>query len=223
MIHTLPKSLIEAATQHITHIDVDGEMKHKYNSEGNHIHHTDEGIQNFHRWFGKSHAVDSAGRPKVMYHGTDAKFDTFKPQEGTVSTILGTEKVKRNGHFFTADKDFAKEYSTKGTVMPVYLKMHKPFDMTHGISHDTYDKVESHGFNGKWLLSSHLDDWERFDGEDGTAFTDLLKHKMGHDSAMINEPSAKGSRVAHIVFDPTQIKSTNNGGNFHPNKESIND
>lgn len=76
MINTLPKSLIEAAriilTESLGHpmIDVDGVMKHRHNSEGKLIHPHDEGIHNFHKWFGDSKAVDDKGRPQVLYHGT---------------------------------------------------------------------------------------------------------------------------------------------------------
>lgn len=61
-------------------IDIgDGEMRHTTNSEGDRIHDTDDGIKNFHKWFGDSKVVDKHGRPRVIYHGSGAeditKFD----------------------------------------------------------------------------------------------------------------------------------------------------
>ena len=40
-------------------IDVGGEKRHRHNSIEHAIHNTDEGIRNFHRWFGD----DTLGRP----------------------------------------------------------------------------------------------------------------------------------------------------------------
>lgn len=204
-------------------IDVDGDMKHRHNSNGVPIHPTDEGIRNFHRWFGDSKTVDEHGRPKVFYHGTDASFDEFKPTKGTVSTAFGSEHVDRHGHFFTDDKDLAKSFSNTGKTMPVYLKMHKPLDMRNGLDDDKLQDFENHGFNPRWFTHSHLEDWERFDGEDGKDFTHTLG-KMGHDSAIINEPSVEGHKGGHafVVFHPHQIKSaTDNNGDFHPDKNRI--
>lgn len=204
------------------HININGEVKHRYNSEGQLIHPTEEGIHKFYKWFGKSTAVDEQGRPRVFYHGTDASFDTFIPQTGKVSTVFGTEDVERQGHFFTPSLDFAKEYTKSGNVMKVYLKMHKPFDMRHGVSDTMYSTAEKHGLNPNWLISNHIDDWERFDGEEGKNFKDFLD-SSGHDSAIIFEPHGKESREAHIVFNSKQIKSVHNNGNFDHSKDSINE
>lgn len=230
MINTLPKSLIEAAKKILTEsihpmIDVDGEMKHRHNSNGIPIHHSDEGIKNFHRWFGDSKAVDEHGRPKVFYHGTDASFDEFKPTTGKISTVFGSEHVDRHGHFFTDDKELAKTFSNAGNTMSVYLKMHNPLGMRNGLDDDKLQDFENHGFNPRWFTHSHLEDWERFDGEDGKDFTNTLG-KMGHDSAIIHEPSVEGQKGGHayVVFHPNQIKSAiGNNGDFHPKKPQINE
>lgn len=126
MINTLPKSLIEAVTNVInTHIDVDGEMKHRHNSEGKPIHHTDDGIKNFHRWFGDSKAVDDQGRPLVLYHGTHVDIHNF-------NTSGGTGKTSGSGSFFTTNKHVANTYTGKfgdqntPNVLPVYVKSENP-------------------------------------------------------------------------------------------------
>lgn len=36
------------------HITINGQIRHRYNSEGELIHPTDEGIHNFYNWFGES-------------------------------------------------------------------------------------------------------------------------------------------------------------------------
>lgn len=58
-------------------IEVDGLDRPTRNSNGKPIYPTEDGIRNFWRWFAGSKAVDAEGRPLVVYHGTNAKFDTF--------------------------------------------------------------------------------------------------------------------------------------------------
>ena len=107
-------------------IDVDGEQKHRHNSMGQPIHHTDEGIRNFHRWFGDSNAVDEHGRPKVMYHGTGAIL-TKKGTEGGIREF----KTKNDlPHWVTDDPKLAHGYagsSNTSNILPVYIKSHHPY------------------------------------------------------------------------------------------------
>jgi hypothetical protein len=110
-------------------------MKHRHNSEGKPIHHTDEGIRNFHRWFGDSTLVDEYGRPKVVYHGVPALYN-----HQTDSTPLPFNEFTKTGsglHSFSTDKNFAERYAgTKSQdagldlspyVFSTYLKT-KTFD-----------------------------------------------------------------------------------------------
>ena len=58
-------------------INVNGVERSRTNSLGKPIHATDEGIINFHKWFGDSKAVDESGRPLVLYHGSPHEFSEF--------------------------------------------------------------------------------------------------------------------------------------------------
>lgn len=91
-------------------------MVHTNNSEGKPIHHTEDGIKAFHDWFGKSKSVDKHGRPQVVYHGTHADFDEFKPNHALGGLI-----------FTSPDKNHAGEFSKANgaNVKPVYIKAHK--------------------------------------------------------------------------------------------------
>ena len=97
-----------------THILVNGEKKHVYNSEGKRIHDTEEGVKNFHKWFGKSKVVDEEGRPKVVYHGTNANFDKFDESKQNPGQYGG------KGFFFSENKDVTKNFGEK--VLSTYLK-----------------------------------------------------------------------------------------------------
>ena len=160
MINNLPKSLIEAArkvlTESQTHIEVDGEMKHRYNSEGKLIHPTEEGIRNFHRWFGDSKAVDEHGRPLVLYHGTGSSFSEFDPLKigkGTDEGWFG------KGFYFTPHKNIANQYAAHGApnVVPVYIKTTNPHDwrqhegvsMRQNTENERWDKTKEIMASGK--------------------------------------------------------------------------
>lgn len=59
---------------------------------------TQEGLQNFWRWFGSSKVKDKQGRPQLFYHGTAADITEFRPkQAGSV--------------FVTRSPKFAEEFS----------------------------------------------------------------------------------------------------------------
>lgn len=81
-------------------IEVDGVDRPTRNSNGQPIHPTKEGIRNFWRWFADSKAVDAEGRPLVVYHGTNAKFDTFD---------LGYAE-REDSWSFSTSKDVAQTY-----------------------------------------------------------------------------------------------------------------
>ena len=81
----------------------------------------------FINWFGDwmndiakaSKVVNSAGEPLVMWHGTNAKFDTFdrkKIGSGGAGRYLGY------GFNFAASEDTARSYGAKN-LMPVYLNI----------------------------------------------------------------------------------------------------
>ena len=62
-------------------ININGQEKTVYNSNGDRIAQSAEALRNFYKWFGDSKAVDEQGRPLVVYHGTYAEFDTFDKEK----------------------------------------------------------------------------------------------------------------------------------------------
>lgn len=95
-----------------------------YNSNGDRIAKSEPALRNFYKWFGNSKVVDRKGRPVVMYHGTNAKFDTFNKEYlgGTDYGFYGS------GFYFHPMKKFAKTYGKN--VLSVYLKADKIFDFS---------------------------------------------------------------------------------------------
>lgn len=107
-------------------IEVDGVMKHRHNSNGVPIHHTDEGIKNFHRWFGDSKVVDQHGRPQVVYHGTNAHAYS---KDKEIETFHTNPDSNRGGAFFTSNKELASQYGEK--VYQTYVRAKNPL-IVHG-------------------------------------------------------------------------------------------
>ena len=77
--------------------------------------------QQFKRWFGDwvkhpekaSKVVNADGTPKIVYHGTDYDFNTFKARDNN------------NEYFFTDSIDAARDYGYK--QMQLYLNIKNPY------------------------------------------------------------------------------------------------
>jgi len=107
-------------------IEVDGKERTVYNSNGDRIAKSKEALTNFWRWFSDSKVVDEQGRPRVVYHGTSSKFDTFSIDESGKNT--GTA-IYGQGFYFTTDKEVATKWGAKRgepITMPVYVKLENP-------------------------------------------------------------------------------------------------
>jgi predicted GNAT family acetyltransferase len=84
-------------------IEVDGQERHRMNSDGKPIATTDEALRNFWRWFGYSVVVDDQGRPLVVYHGTKQILSVFSAGDAHPSGLL----------FFSRDPAFASQWATR--------------------------------------------------------------------------------------------------------------
>ena len=215
MIKDIPQSLLNAvikvlneSTEHPM-IEVDGVMKHRNNSEGKPIHPTEDGIRNFHRWFGDSKAVDEHGRPQVYYRG---------------SQNPNAEAYNKNSMIFlTKSPELANIYARNNQVFKVYAKTEYPFDISRGqgLKHwkdfvketnaPSYSATGTdRGMAPHWQQEYNLRNW-------------LTDKNIKHDSIYFGENNNTHSLA---VRDINQIKSAigNSGAFSHPTKitESIN-
>lgn len=202
MINSLPKSLIESAILRLTHIDVDGEMKHKYNSDGNLVHTTDAGIKNFHRWFGNSTAVDATGRPQVFSHTTSTDWDSFDMSKTRDSAVYG------KGIYLSPNKQWESKDST--VVKKLYLKTNKPLDLTGPMNAESTEMLSKYA--GRPVEAAPLLTMEKRHGSVCAG-----AHAAGFDSILHMGPGSTGKHI--VAFHPSQIKSaTNNNGDFVDNE-----
>lgn len=158
----------------------------------------------FKRWFKDSKVVDENGKPKIMYHGTNADFDTFRniPVYLTDNPALSGEVYGRGD---------------RGNVMPVYVKAEKIFDTRKPEDADVF----YNGFYGNYgnrldLQESGLPEWT-----EAADFGDFFEEQgLDYDAAYLQEPQGD---ITLVVFNPRrQIKSAiGNSGAFDPNDDSI--
>jgi len=107
----------------------------------------------FKKWFKGSQVKDKDGKPLVVYHGTVGDFNKFDKKKSYGDGIFG--------FYFTPDPSVASSYtigwedlpSDKPNVMPVYLQMNKPYNITYekdlvGPTPEKIRKWKSEGYDG---------------------------------------------------------------------------
>jgi len=162
----------------------------------------------FKSWFGESKVVDATGKPLVVNHATNVKFNAFdrKYTTGQLGFHFGSEDVAKN--LYGNEK--------AGYVLPVYLSIQNPLrldDLGGWQGRDVVRMVnERIGAN---LPESASDRRIR-----------AAIEKAGYDGIVYrNEFETSPNQEAtdsYIAFSPTQIKSaTANRGTYDPNDPNI--
>ena len=190
---------------------------------------------NFKKWFGDwendpenaSKVLDENGEPMVVYHGRSADFNTFEKKEG-VRFIMGLEdKVKTEGFFFSPDRALAEEFAGnaarhrggKANVVPCYLNIRKPMDLTG----EDYDRIYEDVTGWDYTVGMDTQDnlWGIMD-EEGMA--DKIKEK-GYDGAIFVEEvddNYEPTKISYCALDANQVKSADkNNGEFSSRNNDI--
>ena len=204
----------------------------------------------FKAWFGDSKVVDADGKPKIVYHGTDASFDEF---DNSVSVKNAAHVGK--AFYFTDDAGIANDFSNEsgGNVKPVYLSVSRPFNFDSEVSTDEAKAwaIAAREIDGKAKPSriiANLDKlqdyndrpntghdlWKAVASETTRDHANAVAQKMGYDG-IVHRSSDVGGSVAdvdtkaqwgnvYIVFKPNQIKSAiGNKGTFDPKSPKLNE
>lgn len=195
---------------------------HTTNSEGKPIHHTEEGIRNFHDWFGKSKMVDKHGRPQVFYHGTSEDFSEFDPTRSNANTKTGVPDAT---HFFSNDPEAAQSYAKEksdflrnkiwgegGNVKPVYIKADKilKIDAKKDAWNNIYYKERGERTGDDWNIND---------------LSELAKGKKYHALVVTNvhdRQHGSGKPATSVaIFKHNDVKSVYNSGNFSSKTANI--
>jgi predicted transcriptional regulator len=145
---------------------------------------------NFYKWFGNSKILDTNNEPIVMYHKSRSKelFDEFR--------LENVEKNQYNHHygiyFVNAHYSHNISYIGDGLEYYVYLKIENPF-IIFDFNNQPQDML------GQKLIFIDV----------SKEYCEDLK-KKGYDGIIIKS----NHYDQYIVFDPKQIKSIENNGDY---------
>lgn len=200
-------------------IEVDGKERTVYNSNGDRIANSKEALTNFWKWFGDSKVVDEQGRPLVVYHGTNAEFDTFDTKR------IGKQDYGfyGKGFYFTDTKGVAEDYAKSSAfdegepvVMPVYLSLKNPFFVEYtndnGISDEKHNRLKEQGYDGVIAVESRDLRKKGYEEELQKAKSLNVEHWQVKDF--------EGNIVGRVLpfefvaWEQSQIKSVDNRGTF---------
>ena len=217
-----PKSLSEALSSksYIPEtIKVNGTDRPTRNSRGELIHPSVMGIKNFWKWFGDSKVVDEKGRPHIMFHGANKKFNQFNINK--IGDSSKNNGFLGKGFYFSSNIEIAKAY---GEVVPCYLSVKNPFDLTKPLSESEAEELNN--ASGTYAFEKGSTPDQVYNGlsysvpEDPQISEDLTNglKDLGYDGIEL-----KGiNKDETVVFNPSQIKSaTENNGGFNPEAPSI--
>lgn len=156
----------------------------------------------FAEWFGESQMVDSRGSPLVLYHGTDADFDTFDLAQAGSRTDDG--QLGR-GFYFSTDP---RVPDGKSLAMPVYVRAENP--LTLQLADFRTNKAE--------LIRSALS--LPADADSHAVRASLLER--GHDSVVLDYGPTGYAHREVMALHAGQVKSAiGNVGSFARESDSI--
>ena len=179
---------------------------------------------NFVKWFGNSKVSDSDGNPLVVYHGTPDADTNFSIFEGPDSTGWFSEDPKLASDVYTGAE------IEGGGVLPVYLSVKNPLDLTGIVNVDQrttlrsvldaknikydIDEIEKSGgsysvdeFDNVKLLWEILND----------RATEGVLSSLGFDGVKVEEKGA----TTWSIFNPNQVKSIYNRGTYSKTNDDI--
>lgn len=176
------------ARDHIGEVDENG-LKYKLSPEQE-------------TFFKDSKIRDENGNLKTVYHGTDAEFDVFNPNN-TSSNKWGA------GNYLAFDENAGKNYGKN--VKEMYANITSPIsDKQKTISFDQYDALHRRVNNGEPAYREDYDMydndmdllWDITDNGQWKKYAQDIKDTTGKDGLIMDDMA--------ITFNPNQTKYTNN-------------
>lgn len=168
----------------------------------------------FETWFSESKAVDSTGRPLVVYHGTNKEFSVFKAVAGPRSQMVGDWE----GIHFTNDRaqaqgiaeSLARSEGGTARVVEAYLQAKNPVPFG---TYRTKEQAIAAGHDSRLTENNvGLQEWTVFDSSQVKFATEHIKELGAQSTTTDTTPS-----IAPIVY--TAQRSFANA--LKPVKEAI--
>ncbi|TAK51880.1 MAG: hypothetical protein EPO27_02155 [Betaproteobacteria bacterium] len=180
----------------------------------------------FIRWFGQSKIVDKNGTPKVVYHGTRADFDVFRPKAR--NPALGFHFGSILQAEFFAGYCGRRRPLRGGTILPCYLRIENPlrtpdvFDRGPAGADEVAHLLVREGVLEKavrdrvYKARSTREAYDRIVVALGGAGYDGIIYANVHEGGTANT-----NEDSYVVFEPEQIKSVFNCGAFDAARPNI--
>ena len=202
--------------------------------------------RNFMRWSNNWNDVlkDSNGEPKLVYHGTGMPFESFDPNLaelgfhftetfGVADMISRKNGVSRkiefikeslaDGYYDDVPEElhYLADVGYRQTVLSAWVKMTSPLETDRDFSNwtlldgdwDTFDSFVKWAVEKGVFTEEEADRLSPYD-DLGTDIREALQEK-GYDG-IIYPNQVEGGGLSYIVFDNTQVKTTDNDGRFDP-------
>ena len=182
-------------------------------------------LQNFWNWFNGSKIITRSGKPLVVYHGSNAEFSLFDKER-----VKGKGSYWSDGFYFTTyNKPNEKDEYNRGAshygkiVYAVYLSIKNPFIIKNYKDGQRLEEllVVDSGLN---KTDKFGDSWAKFVlGYRSELTQEEIRARLlnaGYDG-IINASLYSKNEVYIIAFEPNQIKSINNNGEFSMSSDNI--
>lgn len=158
---------------------------------------------NFKKWFGNSKVVDENGKPLAVYHGWNKEFEEFILQDKDVKGVKCA--------FFSSDVNTAASYSEFGNVRDFYLRIENPLIYDANFSQYYIGKDSNH-----IMVALNKAKKGNYDGV-------IIKNIRDDSYQEYEEGYEIPYSTTYIVFNPNQIKSVKNNGNWSLEADNINE
>jgi hypothetical protein len=191
---------------------------------------------NFKKWFDGSKIVDKKGNPLVCYHETNVDFNSFDISKQTHAANFGY------GFYFSSEPFWSNLNVDMKYRKECYLRIKNPFNATKKYTieevkflfdNEVYnDIIKNSKLKGKYTLydlfcdaiSYLFYDSEKYNGIDDRQWYKMIYNnfqKAGYDG--IKRRNSEFGMYEFVVFNPNQIKSVNNNGNWSTTSNNINE
>jgi hypothetical protein len=173
----------------------------------------------FKSWFGESKVVNKDGAPQVMYHGTPEDIQAFLPNQFFANSpedanTYAFKNVLRNDQVPNEELDDIKG----ANLIPVYISAKKI-----ATPDDVMELVKKMGYYNdreldSFLYTSAYD--EVYESRAKKVIAELKK--QGFDAIRHNDFDLRGESINSLqVFEPKQVKSVFNKGEFDPKNPNL--
>lgn len=171
---------------------------------------------NFARWFGNSKVRNRDGSSMIAYHGTADEFDQFHGWSHFGTLQAAHDRIS---DMFTMGGIAQKALN----IIPVYLSIQNPLKIEDNGFQDGYDMLDSIVLKSGAFTQAEQDHFEELmetEGFDHDGVEEMLRQK-GYDGLVYENVWEDAGSLSYIVFDPRQVKSIYNAGEFSPDSAKM--